>query len=238
MPGIELAGLHCFPAASGLDAEAVAGNLAMMADLFRRCTANAGRSPSVLVFGAGFGIPCHQGEADLDLDAVAAATNPMLDRLRAEPQFARTRFVLELGRWIVGPAGYLLTTCVRTKAGRGAAIRICDAGFNTNMAACGMLGGAFRRNWRIANLTNPDGTPELCDLVGPLCTSLDRIAVDVTLPAVRRGDVLAVSYTGAYGPSASPNRFISHPAPVEVLLVDGRAVDITEDPLQPLRAMA
>ena len=226
--GLRLDGFHCYPATNGLQAEAVGANLAMMAEMFQRCATGLDRPPAILIFGAGFGIPYVDGEAELDLAAVAATAAPRLDALRGEPGFAMTRFVLELGRWIVGPAGHLLTRVVRTKASRGQQIRICDAGFNAHIAACGLLGGAFRRNWRIANLSNPDGAPETCDLVGPLCTTLDRIAADITLPQVRKGDVLAIAQSGAYGLTASPMRFISHPEPLELALVDGRIVDITE----------
>ena len=228
LEGVSLAGFHCHPATNGLKAAAVAENLAMMVDLFLRCVAQAGVAEPILIFGAGFGIPYFEGDEDLDLDAVASATNPVLDTLRAKPGFGDARFVLELGRWIVGPAGYLLTTVLRTKTSRGAEIRVCDAGFNAHMAACGMLGGPVRRNWRMLNLTNRDGAIEACDIVGPLCTALDRVATGIALPEVRKGDVLAILNSGAYGVTASPTRFISHPEPAEIALVAGQAVDVTE----------
>ncbi len=228
LPGLRVAGFHCYPATNGLKADAGAENLAMMCELFRRCADLAGHPPAHLVFGAGFGIPYFEDEADLDLDAVAEATNPVLDALKSAPGFADTRLMLELGRWIVGPAGALLTRVIRTKSSRGNQIRICDAGFNAHMAACGMLGGAFRRNWRIRNLTNPDGPPETVDLVGPLCTTLDHVASGVVLPQARKGDVLAILQSGAYGITASPTRFISHPEPIELAVQGGTVRDITE----------
>ena len=228
MPGIALVGFHCYAANNGLNAVAVADNFAMMAELFRACASLAAIAPQVLIFGAGFGIPYGDADAELDLAAVAASVNPLLDALSDTPGFGQARFVLELGRWIVGPAGHLLTSVVRTKDSRGNAIRICDAGFNANMAACGMLGGTFKRNWRIANLTNPDGVPETVDLVGPLCTSLDRVATAITLPQVRKGDILAIAHSGAYGVTASPTRFISHPEPIELILHGNQVRDATE----------
>lgn len=234
LPGVELVGFHCFPAANGLDADSVGENLAGMAGLFSAAADRAGIRPSLVVFGAGFGIPYFDGERELDLGRVAAIANPSLDALRASPAFAATRFLLELGRWIVGPAGYLLTTVLRAKTGREGGFRICDAGFNAHMAACGMLGGPFRRNWPVRNLTNPDGRPQPVELVGPLCTSLDRIATGIVLPEVRKGDVLAILQSGAYGPTASPGRFISHPDVREFLLHEGELVDAGDS--QPLAA--
>jgi diaminopimelate decarboxylase len=187
--------------------------------------------PELLIFGAGFGVPYFAGESELDLDAVAAAAVPLADALRAEPAFAQSRLLLELGRWIVAPAGTLLTRVIRAKFSRGTEIRILDAGFNAHMAACGMLGGAFRRNWPIANLSNPDGPMQQVDLVGPLCTTLDHVATEVTLPEPRQGDLLAIGMSGAYGLTASPTRFISHPEPAEFVLEGGTLRDATESRL-------
>ncbi|MEJ2087387.1 MAG: hypothetical protein P8Y69_02675 [Gammaproteobacteria bacterium] len=57
-------------------------------------------------------------------------------------------------------------------------------------------------------------------VVGPLCTPLDAIARKATLAHVHVGDLVAVLQSGAYGLSASPVGFLSHPMPAEVL-VDG-----------------
>ncbi|MEV4085260.1 hypothetical protein AB0J43_33840, partial [Nonomuraea fuscirosea] len=43
------------------------------------------------------------------------------------------------------------------------------------------------------------------------------------LPPLREGDLLGVTRSGAYGPSASPGRFLSHGFPAEVLVRDGAA---------------
>jgi len=231
LPGLRLVGFHCYSATNCLKAAAVAENFESIVALFRRCVAHAGIRPEVLIFGSGFGIPYVAGDEALDLDAVAAVAVPLARDLQAEPTYGGTRLVLELGRWIVGPAGTLLTTVIRCKTSRGTSLRICDAGFNANMAACGMLGGAFRRNWPIANLSNPHGPPEECDVVGPLCTTLDHVATRIVLPQVRKGDVLAIAASGAYGVTASPTRFISHPEPSEFLLSAGRIEDVTESRL-------
>jgi diaminopimelate decarboxylase len=54
-------------------------------------------------------------------------------------------------------------------------------------------------------------------VVGCLCTPLDRLADSVALPEARVGDVVAVFMAGAYGLSASPSDFLSHPVPAQIL---------------------
>ena len=57
------------------------------------------------------------------------------------------------------------------------------------------------------------------DVVGPICESGDFLALDRPLPSLKRGDLLAVFSTGAYG-MAMASRYNSMPLPAEVL-VDG-----------------
>jgi diaminopimelate decarboxylase len=46
------------------------------------------------------------------------------------------------------------------------------------------------------------------------------------LPPLAEGDLVAVLQSGAYGLTASPTGFLSHPLPSEVLVEDGRATAI------------
>ncbi len=70
-------------------------------------------------------------------------------------------------------------------------------------------------------------------LVGPLCTTIDTLAEKVSLPKLDIGDIVAVGSSGAYGLTSSPNRFISHPEPSEVLVVqDGMDVKLIDATLR------
>ena len=192
-------------------------------------------TPQKLVFGSGFGIPYLPDDEELDIAEVAERINPLIDDLRAEPRFENTQCVLELGRWLVGLEGYLLTSVVAEKRSRGAEFRMCDAGFNNHLAACGMMGSVIRRNWRIVKISGPPDSPgplRTYNLAGPLCTTIDLIANKIELPALGRGDVLAIEGSGAYGLTASPTRFISHPEPREVIVSKiGGLTDVTESAL-------
>lgn len=230
LPGLELVGFHIYSGTNCLDAPAIAENFGIFADIFRRAAEVTGIRPQRLIFGSGFGIPYLPDEPVLDHEALPALVNPIVDALLAEPAFADARCTLELGRWLVGPFGWLLTRVVAEKASRGTEIRACDAGFNNHLAACGMLGSVFRRNWVFRNLSNPDGAPGRYMLVGPLCTSIDRLAVDLELPETSVGDVIAVEGSGAYGLSASPTRFISHPEPREAVLEGGKLRVVSDGP--------
>jgi diaminopimelate decarboxylase len=122
---------------------------------------------------------------------------------------------------------------VERKHSRGNDILICDAGFNNHLSACGMMGTIVRRNWPISNVSATPGGGRPYQIVGPLCASFDQLATNLMLPESQPGDVLAVGASGAYGLTASPTRFISHPEPREYLVRhDGRLIDdVTESHL-------
>lgn len=207
LPGLDLRGLHFYTGSNALDAGAIGANLRNCAELAQRLVAGMGRRPERLIFGAGFGVPYHAGQVALDLAAVAAEVRAALAPLAG----GDVALDLELGRWLVAPAGQMLTRVLTRKVGRGAVIAICDGGFNAHLAACGMMGSVVRRNWPIRNVSTPDGPVERITLAGPLCTSIDLLARDLDLAHAAVGDLLAVDLSGAYGASASPQGFISQP---------------------------
>lgn len=228
---LDLVGFHVYSGTNALDEDAIAENFQIFADLFERFSSVAGIQPEKLIFGSGFGIPLHEGQRALDIDRLGSLVAPVADRLRRGAATSRARLVLEMGRYLVGPHGFFLTGVVDVKETRGKYLVLCDGGFNNHLAACGLLGTVIRRNWMMWNVTAADEAPvRPHQIVGPLCTTIDSLASDVVLPELRPGDVLAVGASGAYGLSASPVHFISHP-PAREFLYEGsgdRIVEVTE----------
>jgi len=218
LPGLDLVGFHAYPGTQCLDAEAVAENFAIMADVFRRATEMAALESPRLIFGAGFGIPYHDGDPDLDLAAAGNRVGSILDDLRAGARFGGSEMILELGRYLTGEAGVYLTRVVRVKRSRGTDIAILDGGMHHHLAASGKLGSVIPRAYRIEKVDGDlDAEVRPYDLAGPLCTSVDTLGHGVRLPTLATGDLLAVLSSGAYGPTASPTGFIRHPLPREIL---------------------
>lgn len=211
--GAEWRGFHIFAGSQALDPAAIIDSQAHTLDLAARLAEAAGSSPPLVNLGGGFGIPYFPGEQALDIEAIGAALTPRLDAL------PKTRFAIELGRWLVGEAGVYLTRIVDRKESRGETFLVCDGGLNHQLAATGNLGTVVRRNYPVAVATaSPDAPRETVSVVGPLCTPLDRLADQVELPVAGPGDVIAVFMAGAYGLTASPWEFLGHPRPAEILV--------------------
>jgi len=127
--------------------------------------------------------------------------------------------VVELGRYLVGEAGIYVCRVVDRKLSRGAVFLITDGGLHHHLAASGNFGQVIRRNYPVTVGTKA-GVPEreVASVVGCLCTPLDLLADKVELPPAGVGDLVVIFQSGAYGLTASPTAFLSHPAPVEVLV--------------------
>lgn len=219
LPNLRCRGLHIYSGTQCLKAAAVTENYRHFIQLFRAACAAHGLAPHKLVFGSGLGIPYHDEDTPIDLQAVADGIVPELDLLAGEPAFADAAFVLELGRYLVGEAGYFLTQVIAVKESRGTRIAICDGGMNNHLPASGHFGMVIRRNYSMHKVGGDSDAPvEKIDLVGPLCTSIDRLAVGVALPRLDEGNVVAVHGSGAYGLTASPVHFISHAPPREIIV--------------------
>ena len=96
---------------------------------------------------------------------------------------------------------------------------VTDGGLHHQLAASGNFGQVVRRNYPVALATKMgQAASEEASVVGCLCTPLDLLADKAQLPEGEIGDLVVLFQSGAYGLTASPTAFLSHPAPAEVLV--------------------
>ena len=215
--GADWRGFHVFAGSQALRFEALVEAQRATVALVAELSAKAGLEPREVNLGGGFGIPYAAGDQALDIEAVGAE---LLETLRAAPDtLAQTHFALELGRWLVGEAGVYLTRVVDVKTSGGKSFAVTDGGLHHMLAASGNFGQLLRRNFPIANASRfaETATAELT-VTGCLCTPLDLLGDEVMLPRTEPGDLIAIFCAGAYGLSASPQRFLSQPAARELLI--------------------
>ncbi|GLK42578.1 MULTISPECIES: type III PLP-dependent enzyme [Novosphingobium] len=230
MPGLRLAGLHIYSGTQCLKPDAIVENYRGFLSIFTDLCEAVDLTPESLVLGSGLGVPYHDGDTPLPLDAVASAILPDIARFREDPRFAGARLKLELGRYLVAEAGYFLVRVISLKQSRGVSIAICDGGMNNHLPASGHFGMVIRRNYkmhRVGGQSAIDSDTGIYDVTGPLCTSIDRLGGGVTLASLSEGDVIAIHNSGAYGLTASPIHFIGHAPPAELMVIDGALHDVS-----------
>ncbi|MGE5491388.1 MAG: pyridoxal-dependent decarboxylase, exosortase A system-associated [Actinomycetota bacterium] len=216
--GLAFEGFHIYSGSQNLKAEAVCEAQDKAMELALALAREADLPIRSLNVGGGFGIPYFPGDTPLDTAPIGANLNRLMDRLRGDHPGAD--LVIELGRYLVGEAGIYVCRVVDRKVSRGLVHLVTDGGLHHHLAASGNFGQVIRKNYPVAigNRMAPGAPREIASVVGPLCTPLDLLADRMELPVAQPGDLVVVFQSGAYGLTASPHGFLSHPAPLEVLV--------------------
>ena len=162
----------------------------------------------VLDVGGGLGIR-YGAEAPMDPAAFAAAIVPLV---------AGTGLTLyvEPGRFLVGSAGVMLTSVLYRKHSGGKSFVIVDAGMNDLVRP-----SHYHAYHEIVELESAGRAVAPADVVGPVCETGDFLALDRPLPALERGERLAVLGAGAYGFVMASN-YNTRRRPPEVIVQGGR----------------
>ncbi|MCY3804154.1 MAG: pyridoxal-dependent decarboxylase, exosortase A system-associated [Gammaproteobacteria bacterium] len=213
---VEFRGFHIFSGSQVLQAKTLIEAHRKTFALAKQLADHAQVPVQTLNIGGGFGIPYFPGDAPLEVAPVMEHLEGLLTEYRET--FAETQIILELGRYLVGEAGLYMARITDRKVSRGTTYLVTDGGLHHHLAASGNFGQALRRNYPITIGNKLGGHTETVTVVGPLCTPLDMLAKDMDLPKAEIGDLLVVFQSGAYGYSASPLEFLSHPRPREILV--------------------
>ena len=183
-------------------AEAVEKSAALVEELKRR-----GFDIKYFNIGGGLGIR-YKDEEVLTPKQLVDAVRPTLEATGA-------KILCEMGRYIAGNAGVLLTRVVYRKKTGGKSFLVADAGMNDLLRP-----SLYEAHHEVLPLKDGVATAR-ADLVGPVCESGDYLARDRDLPDTAEGDLLALLGAGAYGFSMASN-YNSRPRPAEVLVRGSR----------------
>lgn len=215
--GIAFEGFHLYAGSQSLRADAIVEAQERSYDQALAWAAQAPVPPSIITLGGGWGIRYARHDQPLDLAPVLASLNALAARL--ERDLPGARLVIELGRYLVGEAGLYVARVVDRKRSGGQVFLVTDGGMHQHLAASGNFGQVIRKNYPVAiDAPASDRGEETASVVGPLCTPLDLLADRATLAVAEPGDLFVVFQSGAYGRSASPRGFLSHPDVGEALL--------------------
>jgi len=201
---LQVVGLHAHIGSQVTDARPFVEAANVLAELAAAVMAK-GVPLEHIDIGGGLGVAYEPGQSVLTADDYAAALDP-LTRLGL-------KLLLEPGRWIVGPAGVLITTVVDVKPKPdGGLFVVADEGMTE------LLRPALYGAWHAIEAVAPrKGAPALCDVAGPICETSDTLGAARTLPPLEPGDLLAIRDTGAYGAVMASN-YNRRPLAAEVLV--------------------
>ena len=214
---INFVGFHIFSGSQNLSVDALLESYQKSLELAFVLSEQINVLPKQINIGGGIGVSYHSGQVSVDIKRLCLGLHELLDEMATK--LIDTEVHLELGRFLVANAGMYLCKIVDIKESRGKTFWVCDGGMHHNLANSGNLGQVFRKNYPVflANCIESTLTQHV-DIVGPLCTPLDIIASNISLPIGEIGDYVAVMLSGAYGASASPQGFLSQGEALEMLI--------------------
>ena len=212
---LQFRGFHVYSGSQNLRPEAIAESMHSTVELVIDLAGAANLEVSFINLGGGLGIPYFPNEKPLDLQAVTEPAERSVQQL--QKAFGNPEIIMELGRYLVGEAGSYVCRVIDVKESRGTRYAITDGGLHHHLAASGNFGQVIRKNYPVVAIERSN-IQELVTVVGPLCTPLDLLGDKVMIDRVDVGSLIGILQSGAYGRTASPERFLSHGEALEILL--------------------
>ncbi len=215
--GLHYRGLHIFTGSQNLNSESIINAHRGIFELAGRLQQSAKSKMETLNIGGGLGIPYFPGEKTLNIQPIGEQLEGLMTEFKS--QQGDTEIAMELGRYLVGDSGLYVCEVIDIKQSRGVDFVVINGGLHHHLSASGNFGQVIRKNYPVA-IANKMQKPNhhSVQIVGPLCTPLDLLANKYELPEVEIGDLVVIYQSGAYGFTASPRDFLSHPQPVEILI--------------------
>ena len=191
--GVRHFGLHCMAASCSLENGYYP---ALARELFRlvcEIRDTVGVTIELVDLSGGIGIPYRPEETAVDILAVGEGVRQAYEEILT-PAGISLRLCTEMGRYMTGLYGHLVTTVVGKK-------HIYKEYVGVDATACDLMRPAMYGAYHPLTVLGKENAPaeQIVDVVGSLCENNDKFAVDRPLPAVEVGDMLVISCAGAHG---------------------------------------
>ena len=203
-PNLDIKGIHIHIGSQILDAAPFATAIKKVLEFLKEYRIEV----EYLNIGGGLGI-IYSVENPQTAKSFAKQVLPMLKK-------TGLKIILEPGRFISGNSGILVTSVIYTKRTPRKKFVIVDGGMNDLIRPS--LYEAYHKIVPVKLGEDSSETAERVDIVGPICESGDFLGKDRLLPAVEKGELLAVMGAGAYGFVMSSN-YNSRPRGAEVMVI-------------------
>lgn len=187
-------GIHAFLASNTVTNEyypMLAGVLFKLAVELKEKT---GAHISFINLSGGIGIPYTPKQTAADIRAVGEGVRQVYEEILVPAGMGDVAIYTELGRYMMGPFGALVTKAIHAKHTHKEYIG-CDA------CAVDLMRPAMYGAYHHISVIGKENAPcdHKYDIVGSLCENNDKFAIDRMLPEIQTGDLLYIHDTGAHG---------------------------------------
>ena len=197
--GTKKFGIHAMLASCSLDQPYYPALARELFSLVLEIRERLGITISFADMAGGIGIPYRPEEKGIDIAAAGEGVHQAYEEL-LRPNGIELPIFTEMGRFVTGPHGYLLTSVVGKK-------HIYKEYVGVDASAADLMRPAMYGAYHHITVPGRENEPqrETVDVVGPLCENNDKFAIDRELPHTEIGDVLVIHDAGAHGHSMGYN---------------------------------
>ena len=189
-------GLHAM-LASNINHEGYYTALATLLFKTARQVAEEAALPLAFVnLSGGFGIPYLPGEPAADVEVAGQRVEALYKEYLGHFESTGVGIRTEMGRYITGPYGWLVTRAMHEK-------KIHKHYIGVDACAANLLRPAMYGAYHHISVVGKRDLPatEIYDITGCLCENNDKFAIDRLLPPIALGDLLLIHDAGAHGHS-------------------------------------
>ncbi len=195
--GVHSFGLHAFLSSNTTDPTYYPELARILLDLGLGLEQRHGVRFAFINLSGGIGIPYRPEEAEADICSVGDAVRKVYEERISD---GRIGVKTELGRWMTGPVGWLVTRAVHEK-------KIHRDYIGVDACAADLMRPAMYGAYHHITVCGKREAPadHVYDVTGCLCENNDKFAIQRPLPEIRLGDLLVIHDTGAHGHSMGYN---------------------------------
>ncbi len=187
-------GIHSFLASNTVSNEYYPTLAGILFELAVELKEKTGAHISFINLSGGVGIPYTPDKEPNDIHVIGEGVRMKFEEILVPAGLGDVAIFTELGRFMLGPYGQLVTRCIHQKH-----IYKEYAGLNT--CACDLMRPAMYGSYHHITVLGKEDAPcdHKYDVTGSLCENNDKFAVDRMLPKIDIGDYLVIHDTGAHG---------------------------------------
>ena len=184
-------GLHAFLSSNTTDAVYFPNLAELLLKLGKELEAETGVVFTFVDLSGGIGIPYRPEEKETDILAVGEGVRKAWEKVCPE---GGVGIKTELGRWMTGPCGWLVTRVVHEK-------KIYRDYIGVDACAVNLMRPAMYGAYHHITVCGKRNCPadHVYDVTGSLCENNDKFAIERPLPEIELGDLLVIHDTGAHG---------------------------------------
>ncbi len=192
--GVEEFGIHAFLASNTVTNDYYPMLAKILFETAVRLKEETGAEITFINLSGGIGIPYRPDQEPNDILKIGASVKEVYEQVLVPAGMGNVAVYTELGRFMTGPYGALVTKAINQKHTHKEYIGVDACAVNLMRPA---MYGAYH------HITVLGKEEEACDhkydITGSLCENNDKFAIDRMLPEIEMGDYLFIHDTGAHG---------------------------------------